>query len=327
MPTDPGSTDERLERIRQKLIELLVNFEQELNAGQLRSKVLALVPVQDHLDKLGAGLIPRSIAASAQQRILHYFQSYPYTVIAGAELRVVAGISEWARRVRELRKEQGWKIYSGLTVAEMIEQESAFHEDSPYAGIRRDDYVLLDTEQDREAAHRWHTANRIRRLRLAVRDKILLFLQENVAHPVSGEELRYVANNKTEWARRTRELRTELGWPVVTRNTGRPELSVGMYVLEENRQSPEHDRHIPDQVRGTVLRRDGYTCRRCGWNHKLYNRSDPRHLELHHIHEHVHGGPNEEENLITLCTVCHDDWHAGRHGVKDFGDWLSRDRG
>lgn len=323
MADNPHIADEKSQHLRLKLIELLETFEQELLMGTLRSKVLALVPVQDLLDKLGAGLVPRSIASSAQHRILHYFQTYPYTVIAGAELRVVAGISEWARRVRELRKEQGWKIYSGITMAEMIEEEPLLYADSPYLNIRKDDYVLLDTELDRDAAHRWHVANRIRRLKSSIKDKILLFLRENVGHAVSGEELRYVANDKTEWARRVRELRTEHGWPLVTRNTGRPNLPVGIYVLEEDRQSPEHDRKIPDEIRGAVLRRDNWTCRRCGWNHDMYNRSDPRHLELHHIHEHVRGGENTEENLITLCTLCHDAWHANRTDAVDFNVWMS----
>lgn len=321
MPDDPDKQTEKLQSLRLELIELLQDFEQELKTGNLRAKVLALIPVQKVLDKLGAGLIPREIASSARSRILHYFQSYPFTIIAGAELNIVAGINDWPRRVRELRKEMGWKIYSGITIAEMVEEDPLLHKGHAYVGMRPEDYILLDTEQDRDAAHRWHIANSIRRMNLSVRDKILLFLKENVGHPVSGEELRYVAGDKTEWARRVRELRTEYGWPVVTRNTGRPELQVGMYLLEEDRQSPEHDRRIPDEVRGEVLRRDNYTCRRCGWNHKLYNRSDPRHLELHHIRQHIHGGENSEENLITLCTVCHDAWHALSKDSVDFATW------
>jgi hypothetical protein len=62
----------------------------------------------------------------------------------------------------------------------------------------------------------------------------------------------YVANEKTEWARRVRELRTELGWPVVTKVTGRPDLSVGVYMLEQDRQSQVHDRKIPDPVRKDI---------------------------------------------------------------------------
>jgi 5-methylcytosine-specific restriction endonuclease McrA len=177
-------------------------------------------------------------------------------------------------------------------------------------GMKTSDYVLLDTEQDREAAHRWNVANTIRKQPGSVRDKILEFLRANVGRSVTGEELRYVANDKTEWARRVRELRTEVGWPVATKSTGRPDLPVGAYVLQSDRQSPEHDRLIPDDVRGEVLRRDGYECKRCSWSHKEWNPSDPRHLELHHIEHHAKGGRNVKENLKTLCNVCHDKVHT-----------------
>ena len=60
-----------------------------------------------------------------------------------------------------------------------------------------------------------------------------------------------------------------------------------------------------------VLRRDGYACTLCGWNQKEWDRSDPRHLEAHHEIRHVDKGPNTPENLVTLCTVCHDEVHRG----------------
>jgi hypothetical protein len=175
--------------------------------------------------------------------------------------------------------------------------------------MKPEDYILVDTNQDRDAAHRWNVANAIRRKRLSAQDKMLKYLRANVEKPVMGEELRYVAKNASEWARRVRELRTQQGWPVVTRNTGRPDLPVGYYVLQSDRQSPEHDRAIPDPVRGEVLRRDKYRCTNCNWSHTDYNPSDPRHLELHHKEFHIKGGSNKKENLITLCNTCHDNLH------------------
>ena len=175
--------------------------------------------------------------------------------------------------------------------------------------LKPEEYILLQTEQDREAALRWRIANDIRKKKTGVRNKILEFLRANVGHAVTNEELRYVANDRTEWARRVRELRTEQGWPIVTRNTGRPDLAIGVYMLEQDRQSPAHDRNIPDPVRRAVLVRDGYACQQCGWTHNQWNPSDPRHLELHHRDYHSTGGANTEENLVTVCTVCHDDIH------------------
>jgi hypothetical protein len=296
------------EKLRLKIAELIENFEAELRSDELRKKVLALIPVFRDLRNLGKMLIPTEHACAAKDRILYYFRKYPQTVIAGDELLVVSGIQEYARRVRELRVQFGWAIASGVTIKEMSEAE---HDELPddFTGMKPSQYVLLNEDQDREAALRWNTANTIRKERGSMRDKILKFFRANVGREVTGEELRYVAGNKTEWARRVRELRTELGWPVATKSTGRPDLGIGVYVLQADRQSPEHDRHIPDDVRREVLRRDVYMCSDCHWSHDEWNPSDPRHLELHHVKPHAKGGENVNENLKTLCTVCHDKVH------------------
>jgi hypothetical protein len=242
-------------------------------------------------------------------RILYYFRKYPFRIISGDELLVVSGIQEYARRVRELRVQFGWSIVSGSTAKQMAEEGELPIEGVDVSRMKADDYMMIGAEQDKEAAYRWNVANEIRRKKISVRDKILEFLRHNLGKSVTGEELRYVANNRTEWARRVRELRTELGWPIITRNTGQPDLPVGVYVLEADRQSPEHDRNILDPVRRAVLRRDGYKCQQCDWTHDEWNPSDPRHLELHHIRPHIEGGPNVEENLTTVCTICHDEIH------------------
>jgi hypothetical protein len=297
------------EKIRKELQSLIINFESELKSDDLRKKVLALIPCFHQLRELGKSLIAKDIARSARDRILHYFFKYPGIIIKGDELLVVSGIQEYARRVRELKVQFGWSIISGVTANQMNQENEFPLENIDVTKMGPAEYVMLSTKQDRDAAHRWHIANEIRRENLSVRDKILKFLRQNVGQKITGEELRYIAMEKTEWARRVRELRTEFGWPVVTRNTGRPDLDVGVYVLEADRQSPEHDRHISDSVKREVLRRDGYQCKNCKWSHNEWNRSDPRHLELHHVKHHASGGENTEENLITLCTVCHDDIH------------------
>jgi len=300
-PSDP-------EAVRQRVAKLIENFETELQSGELRPKVLALIPIFHGLRDMGKALIPAEYAAAARDRILYYFRQYPGTIINGDELLVVSGIQEYARRLRELRVQCGWAIVSGVTIKEMSEDEAEEVPDELKA-MRPNEYVLLSAAEDRDAAHRWHVANTIRKERGSVRAKILKFLRANVGRGVTNEELRYVAGDKTEWARRVRELRTEYGWPIATKTTGRPDLGVGVYVLQADRQSPEHDRSIPDDVRREVLRRDGYKCRMCGWSHEEWNPSDPRHLELHHIEHHAKGGANVGENLKTLCTVCHDKLH------------------
>lgn len=295
--------------IRKQLKDLIDNFEEELKRKDLRKKVLSLVLVFQNLRALGKSLISKADASSARDRILYYFRKYPRIIINGDELLVVSAIQEYARRVRELRVQFGWSIITGITAKEMAAENEFPLENVDVSKMKPDDYLLLSENEDRDAAHRWNIANEIRKRKDAVRTKILEYFKQNAGKPVTGEELRYVANDKTEWARRVRELRTEYGWPIETKNTGRPDLPVGSYVLESLRQSPEHDRQIPDPIRGAVLRRDKYKCVQCDWTHDDWNRSDPRHLELHHKKEHAKGGENTEENLITVCTVCHDEIH------------------
>jgi len=298
-------------RLREQVIGLLRRFDAGDDAD-LRTQVLELVPVWGPLRGLGTALLPHEIRSSARDRILHYFRKYPRTVISQYEIEVVAGIGEWARRVRELRKERGWSILSGNAVREMVDAgDLGISDIAGFAGMGSDDYVMLSIEQDREAALRWKVANDIRRSKGGAKAHILAYLRENAGRPVSGDELRYVTGNKKEWARRVRELRTEEGWPISTYWNGRPELKSGLYLLEEDRQMPAHDRKISDDVRRQVLKRDNFTCQssNCGWNRDGWVKEDPRHLELHHIEHHARGGSNEKENLITLCNRCHDREH------------------
>ena len=304
-----NNTIERTEEIRQQLEDLVSGFKSHLHENDLRSKVLALIPVFRSLRTLGKSLIPKNLAAAAIERILYYFRKYPNVVINGDELLVVSGIQEYARRLRQLRVEQGWPIASGKTIQNMREDDPDEVPDHLKA-MKPSDYVLLRNAQDRDAAHRWHLANAIRKEKISVRDKILKFMRGNVGKAVTNEELRYVAKDRTEWARRTRELRTEFGWPIGTKSTGLPNLGVGIYVLQADRQSPVHDRKIKDAIRKEVLRRDKYKCNKCAWSHADWNPSDPRHLEIHHVKHHAQGGDNTESNLVTLCTVCHDAIHA-----------------
>lgn len=298
------------ERYRKELLTLLEEYEEHLKRDSLREKVCALVPALFLLRSLGCSLIPSRLANTGRDRILAYFRKYPLTVISGDELAVVSGIDDWARRVRELRVQFGWRILNGLTAREMIEEGELTLTDTETGALNNQKYILLSEEQDRELAHRWNVANSIRRTSLSMLEKILRYLKENVGRPVTGDELRYVAGDKTSWARRTRELRTEYGWSVHTRNTGRTDLPVGMYLLESLRQQEPHDRDIPDTVRVTVLDRDKHKCVNCSWHFGKKIPSDPRtSLELHHVQHHANRGENSAENLITLCNVCHDDIH------------------
>jgi len=297
------------EALRQELIELLTGFEAKLRAGDVRQQVQGLIPANKKLCELGVSLVDETSIGSARARILAYLRRYPKTIIQGDELMVVAGISEYARRIRELRVEFGWPILSG----QALRQSDIELDSEERRKAKADTYYLVEDYQDRDAAHRWNVANSIRKRGGAVKDRLLEYFRENVAKVVTGEELRYLAKNNSEWARRVRELRAEEGWPIMTKMSGRPDLPGGVYVLEEDRQAEVHDRKIPDTVRVAVLERDGFTCKKCGWNKDNNNAADRyrNFLELHHIKHFSDSGENTLENLITLCNMCHDDVHRG----------------
>lgn len=316
-----GPVDRSAEIARLKA--LLDAFAERLAEADLRDQVRSLIPVFHELRSLGCGLLPES-SGSARERIIAYLRRYPMTLIDGDELLVISGIGEWARRVRELRVQYGWWIYTGVTLRELAEENPEAAADLsdrlgvPISRIRPDHYLLVSTEQDRDAAHRWNLLNGIRKQSMGVKAKILAYLRANVGTPVTLEELRYLAGDRSEWARRVRELRTEDGWPIFTRMQGRPDLPVGSYVLDEDKQAPEHDRLIPDDVRVEVLERDRFACRHCGWTRDQLRREDPRKfLELHHLEHHKDGGANTPDNLVTLCNVHHDQVHAGRLVAPD----------
>lgn len=301
---------------------LLSKFE-NLNAPDLRERVRALVPSVFKLRDVGISLMPEYTAKAARDRILAYFKMYPMTVIDGDELMVISGIGEWARRVRELRKKFGWLINSGVTFKEIAEDQEenwkgSLKELEAALGrnpktLKPTEYVLLSSEPDKIAAYRWNTLNDLRKSSGSVKDKILRYLLANVGHPVPGEELRYVAKDRKEWARRARELRTEEGWSVATRMSGRQDLPVGVYILQDDKQAPEHDRHITDATRVEVLNRDSFSCAVCGWKQEDATPADPRRfLELHHVVHHREKGDNTTSNLLTLCNVHHDEVHRDK---------------
>jgi 5-methylcytosine-specific restriction endonuclease McrA len=68
--------------------------------------------------------------------------------------------------------------------------------------------------------------------------------------------------------------------------------------------------------RTSTFSRDGHRCRKCG------SSSD---LEAHHIKERVYGGADVLDNLITLCSRCHDEWTYAEPPaeVASFDIWLT----
>src|SRR5690606_20505882 len=116
----------------------------------------------------------------------------PFKVVDGDELMVVSGIQDYPRRVRELRVQFGWWIFSGVRFKESAEEDPLQVEDirrllgTAPEKVKPDQYVLMRVDQDREAAHRWNQMNEIRKEKISVKDKILKYLRKNVGVPLSG---------------------------------------------------------------------------------------------------------------------------------------------
>jgi hypothetical protein len=226
---------------------------------------------------------------SARSAILKYFQNHLGEVLNRDQIKGVAGIDDWARRVRELRVEEGYRISS---------QENR-------QDLSPGQYVLEALEPDAELAEQWQTAKRIRNASGSAKDRILELLQLLHPRPADMEQLAYVAKIQ-EWPRRMREL-SEEGWQVVS-NVDDPSLAPGSYRLDSQERLPPRARQAI-QLRHQILERDNRSCQRCG---RTPNKDGVR-LQIHHKILVKDGGTNEPSNLLTLCSDC----HAGVHSVEE----------
>ena len=308
---------------REELISIIDNFISLSDTGELRTKVKAIVPAILLLRELGINLLKTDEKISARDRILIYLARYPLTIIDSDELLAISGITDYQRRIRELRVEHGWPILGGRTARSMFEEGEWPVMEVDVSRMKPKEYIMLNTGQDDGAANRWKSINTLRKSDLSVKDKLKTYFLDNVKREITGEELAYLANGASEWGRRVRELRTEDGWSIKTGNTGRPDLPVGVYVLEDDRQAEPHDRGIDDKTRVAVLQRDKFSCRKCGWNRSKEMDGDPRHnLQLHHLDYHADKGSNTQENLITVCNVDHSEIHKKHMSKIEVLEWM-----
>jgi HNH endonuclease len=125
---------------------------------------------------------------------------------------------------------------------------------------------------------------------------------------MDSEELREVAGNQSEWARRVRELRTEEGYQILTHND-RSELRPGQYLLENPKPQPAFERSISKETRAFVLDRNGFTCQMCGavaGEPHPYDATRKTRLHIGHVIDKSKGGTDDPTNLRALCSVCNE---------------------
>jgi hypothetical protein len=228
----------------------------------------------------------------ARAIIREYFHDNVGRWIDGEEIAVVSGIGEWARRVRELRVEEGYEIE---------EQDGR--------------YCLRHSQPDGKSAAHWEKLHAIRQTDGSARDRILELFKSHVGEVLNRNEIEYAGKIK-EGTRRLRELRDEFGWPIES-HVDDPSLQPGQYRLvsaeDEDRKDPRQ-RLYPEHLRAEVFKRDDYTCQKCRRDHaKAQAAGDRRfYLEIHHrtaVAEELDALPadqlNSPENLVTYCHGCH----------------------
>ena len=143
---------------------------------------------------------------------------------------------------------------------------------------------------------------------MGARDKLRSHFLANVGRVMSVDELRLVAGDITEWARRVRELRNEEGYQILTHND-RSDLKQGQYLLENSKPIPAFQRGVSKELRAQVLDRNGFTCQMCGAvasEPHPYDTTRKTRPYIGHIVDKSLGGTDEITNLRAICSVCNE---------------------
>lgn len=228
--------------------------------------------------------------SSARDAILLYLRHNVGVAVSADALSGVAGINAWARRVRELRVEEGWPIESGVHTVDLD-----YHH-----------YRLTADKPDLALADAWKVAKTIRGMtHLSGKNRALEYLKNLSPKAATQDQIEYVARIRA-WQRRMRELDEE-GWDIRS-NVDEAHLPPGSYRLASLERRPARARQAT-KLRYEIMERDGNRCSDCGSSPDL----DHIRLQVHHklpVHQ---GGDNSTTNLMTLCESC----HAGRHAVTN----------
>lgn len=138
--------------------------------------------------------------------------------------------------------------------------------------------------------------------------KLQSYFLEHIGETLESEILQKVAGGASEWARRIRELRNEVGMNIQTHND-RSDLKPGQYLLVDAKLKPAFERGISKETRAFVLDRNGFTCQMCGavaGEVHPYDSSRKTRLHIGHIIDKSFGGTDDSTNLRALCSVCNE---------------------
>ena len=292
--TAPEATREELLQRLRLMADRLAGIEREVAAGVGRREILdEFIAELRGLQLRLFGPRPKTRRGDgAKARIRSYLLARVGQEVAGEELAEVSGIQEWARRVRELRVQEGYEITE----------------------LGTSTYRLESVVPDQQRAGIWNRANVIRRQQGSGLERIAALLDASVGEVVTREQIDYVGKI-SESIRRVRELRDEHGWPIDS-HVDDSTLDPGEYRLTSNDPKDRRDplqRLYPEDLRQKVFERDNYTCRICGRDRKKAEAAgDSRfYLEVHHkvaVADDLADMPPAERNDIdNLVTLCHRD--------------------
>jgi HNH endonuclease len=148
----------------------------------------------------------------------------------------------------------------------------------------------------------------VKRVAIGARAKLRTHFLGNIGRVMGSNELRKIAGDISEWARRVRELRTEEGYQILTHND-RADLKPGEYLLESDKPQPAFARALSKELRALVLDRNGFTCQMCGavaGEVHPYDPSRKTRLHIGHVVDKSMGGEDELFNLRAICSVCNE---------------------
>ncbi len=130
----------------------------------------------------------------------------------------------------------------------------------------------------------------------------------NIGVVLDAKDIREAGGGASEWGRRTRELREDDGYQILS-HKDRTDLKPGQYLLETTKRQPAFKRGISKETRAWVLERNGYTCQMCGvaaGDPDPLGGSRTVRLTMGHIRDKSKGGDVSPQNLRAVCTACNE---------------------
>ncbi|OBJ53415.1 hypothetical protein [Mycobacterium sp. 1423905.2] len=224
-------------------IDRLSDLSSAVAAQQSQEEVLdAIVRLRLAVIRAYGGRRPRHPhGRGARGLILEYLLEHLGEFVYGEELAAISGIGEWARRVRELRVEEGYEI-----------EEDAGR------------YRLCSPDPDAESRERWRTVTALREAPGEAIDRVRLLFEKLPQQVVNVDELDRVARAQ-DGVRLARELRERELLPIES-SADAPDLIAGQYRLAspyERDHLGTSQRLFPEDIRRQVFSRDRYTCWSC----------------------------------------------------------------